>query len=131
MITTEVGVSGNADLLAELDTRYVLKRADTLEIADTSYDLAAEALAKYVHMTNGSANTVSIRLDATEDLGDDFAAVIVWYGVGQTTISAVAGVTLNGVDGGGCTINARYQAVDVRKVGANAWHILGDHGTVS
>ena len=51
---------------------------------------------------------------------------LVRIGAGSATIDAVAGVTLNGVDGGSKVISTRYQGALLRKTGTNAWILSGD-----
>lgn len=56
---------------------------------------------------------------------------ILRLGSGSVTVDAPSGVTLNGVDGGSCTISTQYQGVLLTKTGTDAWVISGDHGTVA
>ena len=51
-------------------------------------------------------------------------------GAGAVTIQAPVGVTLNGVDGGSCTLD-RYKACVLCKDGASTWTIVGGNSVVS
>jgi hypothetical protein len=126
VIVTEIGSSAGV-----ADSRYMLRRESTIEVTDASYDLPEEALAKWVYMTNVGANTVNVRLDSTADLGADFSCTVVQWGAGATSITAVTGVTLNGVDAGTCTISEQYTAVVLHRKSANTWNVFGAHGGVA
>lgn len=52
-------------------------------------------------------------------------------GSGTCTIDAPSGVTLNGVNGGSCTISTRYQGALLAKTGTDAWIISGDVSAVA
>lgn len=56
---------------------------------------------------------------------------IIRLGSGTVTIDAPTGVTLNGVDGGSCTINTRYQGALLTKTGTDAWVVSGDVSAVA
>lgn len=56
---------------------------------------------------------------------------ILRLGSGTCTIDATTGVTLNGVNGGSCTISTRYQGALLAKTGTDAWIISGDVSAVA
>ena len=56
---------------------------------------------------------------------------VIRLGSGTVTIDAPTGVTLNGVNGGSCTINTRYQGALLTKTSTDAWVISGDVSTVA
>lgn len=82
-------------------------------------------------MDNAAANTVTINLNATTALNTGHQTDIIQLGVGVTTVDAVAGVTLNGVDGGSVALSAQFAPATILKVGTNAWIIFGGIGTVA
>ena len=82
-------------------------------------------------MNNGSANTLIIPTSASVAFPINASMAIVMEGVGTTTVTATAGVTLNGVATGSADIYAQYAAVELLKRGVNSWIMFGAHGTVS
>jgi hypothetical protein len=50
---------------------------------------------------------------------------------GVVTIDAAGGVTLNGVNGGSCTIRTQYQGALLKKIGTDTWVISGDVSAVA
>lgn len=52
-------------------------------------------------------------------------------GSGTCTVDAPTGVTLNGVDGGSCTVSTQGQGFLLTKTGTNAWWITGDRSAVA
>jgi len=92
----------------------------------TSYQLlATDADAGEVRMDNAAANTVSIPLDSTELLPER-TILITQLGAGITSIDAVSGVSLNGVDGGFVDIIAQYSGAALTKVSANTYIVTGN-----
>lgn len=56
---------------------------------------------------------------------------VIRLGSGTVTIDAPTGVTLNGVNGGSCTISTRYQGALLTKTGTDAWVVSGDVSAVA
>lgn len=98
---------------------------------DVNYQLVASDMdAGEVWMNNAGANTVTIPLQTTESFTTG-TMIVMQEGIGQTTIQAVVGVTLNGVDGGSCTINTQYSGASLTKRADNTWVIAGSISTVA
>jgi hypothetical protein len=74
---------------------------------------------------SGSATTFTIALDSTTDFPTGAIIGQEQHGAGALTITAAAGVTLNGTDGGSVTLAAQWGASAIRKIGANAWIAMG------
>ena len=92
----------------------------------TSYQLLVTDFdAGEVRMDNASANTVSIPLDVTELLPER-TVLVTQLGTGVTSIQAVAGVSLNGVDGGFVDINAQYSGAALTKIAPNTYIVTGN-----
>ena len=56
---------------------------------------------------------------------------VIALGAGPITITAVAGVMLNGVMAGSADINAQWQGAVLRKYAADTWLIIGAIGDVT
>ena len=82
-------------------------------------------------MTNGSANTLSIPLNSSVAFPVGTVIVIMQGGAGVTTVDAVSGVTLNGVDNGGGAMSGQYKAVYIIKIATDTWMVVGAIGTVA
>lgn len=83
-----------------------------------------------IWMKNALANILTIPLNATVAMPKR-TYLVTQEGVGVTTITAVAGVTLNGIDGGSADIAAQYSGAAITKRADNAWVITGAIGAVS
>lgn len=80
------------------------------------------------NMTTG--NTVALPTDAADMIPADEFIQVAQHGSGTTSITAPAGVTLNGIDGGFFTFANQWDAVTVQKLDMpNAWVIY--NATVS
>jgi len=99
----------------------------TRVIEDTSIarTLATTDMNATIDMNNASANTVTIPIDAAVDIPDDSEVDICRIGVGQTSIQAAAGVSLNGVSAGSIGTLAQFRVITLRKLSANAWIAYG------
>lgn len=92
----------------------------------TSYTLTASDENDLVQFTNGSAVTITLPSDSTEDLAIGFMAHLHQAGAGQLTIVGGSGVTVRYA----YTLSSRsqYSAMSVMKVAANTWAVIGDVG---
>lgn len=97
----------------------------------TAYTLAASDTGKIVTMNNGSANTLTIDLQSNEAYLANTIVEVKQIGAGVTTIEAASGVTLNGVDGGSCSIENRYQSVALFREAEDTWIVDGAFDEVS
>lgn len=90
--------------------------AHTYELADAG---------DFVDLNSASAATFTIPTDATVNfpLGTIISGGQV--GPGVLTVTAAAGVVLNGVDGGSKAITAQWGEYSIRKRAANSWFISG------
>jgi hypothetical protein len=73
-------------------------------------------------MTSGSANNFTIPLNSSVPFPIGTQLLVVQNGVGQTTIVATGGVTINAV---GLKISARYAAATLIQVALNEWDAIG------
>lgn len=93
--------------------------------AGTSYTLLPADRGKTVRMNNASANTVSIAANATQNIPANSVIIVGQLGAGSTKIQAVAGVSLNGVDGGSVTISGRFKSAVLDQYAVNSWWCEG------
>lgn len=75
-----------------------------------------------IRMTSASANNFTIPLNASVPFPIGAQLLVVQNGVGQTTIVATGGVTINAV---GLKISARYAAATLIQVALNEWDAIG------
>ena len=97
----------------------------------TTYTLVLTDLGKTIRMTNGSANTVTIPLNASVAFDTGTTIVLRQSGAGTTTLEGDTGVTLNGVSGGSGDMIAQYMDVMLQKVGTDTWEVAGAITTVA
>lgn len=72
----------------------------------------------------GTAQTFTVPPDATTDFPDGTILTVCQAGVGQITIAAGSGVTINATPG--LKLRARYSAVQLWKETTNTWWAWGD-----
>lgn len=77
-----------------------------------------------VTINNASANTLTIPPNSSVAIGVGKKIDFIQDGVGQTTITAGAGVTLHGTPGLKC--RAQYSPVSIVKRSTDVWYVIGD-----
>lgn len=97
----------------------------------TAYTLALTDANDIVEMNNASANELTIPAEADVDFPIGSLVSVTMYGAGTTTITADAGVTLNGVEGGSGAISEQYAGVSLYKRASDEWIMQGSHGGVA
>ena len=97
----------------------------------TSRTLQASDNNSILEMENASANEVIIPASASVGIAVGTILSVVQTGSGATSISAAAGVTLNGVSEGSTTISGQWSGVSLYKRATDAWVVQGAHGGVS
>lgn len=93
----------------------------------TNYTLALTDRGGTVEMTNASANTVQIPPDSVASFNVGDWIFVSRLGAGLTTVTAAAGVALNGAAQGSFEISGQYGWVRVYKRAANTWVAQGDN----
>lgn len=96
-----------------------------LEVPGTTKTILPTDITKTIYMQSASASTVTIDTNANQDVELDIPIQAFRYGAGSLTFTAVAGVTLNGIDGGSCTVPIQYAGAVLIQLSADAWHIFG------
>ena len=112
MITDEIG-TGNI-VLSEVATNS----------QTASYTLVLADRGKVVEMNVGSANNLTVPLDASVNFPVGTQIDILQVGSGQTTIVATGGVTINGTPG--LKLRTQWAGATLRKRAANTWVLVGD-----
>ena len=115
MITDEIG-TGNV-LLSELPT----------SAQSASYTLVLADKMKVVEMSVGSANNLTVPLNASVAFPVGTQIHIVQTGSGQTTVVAAGGVTINTATT--LKLRAQWSAATLIKRAENTWVLLGDLAT--
>ena len=80
-----------------------------------AYTLQTSDQNKTVKMTNAAASAVTIEANGVSTTPVNMTTIITARGAGGATVSAVSGVTLNGVDGGSFSLNTYESAVVVQE----------------
>lgn len=87
----------------------------------TDFTLALTDRNRDQHVNSASPVVCTIPANATVAFAVGDRIDFIRLGTGAATIDAVAGVTLNGVDGDSIDIDSRYVWVRLKKVGTDAW----------
>ena len=98
----------------------VVSSSKTLALTDANTEQQVDAAATLTIPTNGAI---------AFERGTKIAALSIT--TGTVTITASAGVTLNGVADGSANLISQYSAAVITKVGTDTWVINGDHGGVA
>ena len=91
----------------------------------TSHTLEASDLGSILETTGASSVTVTIPAEASVPFETGALINITQIGAGVATITAAAGVSLNGVPGGSVALAGQWSGVALTKRGADAWVVQG------
>lgn len=91
----------------------------------TSHTLEAIDLGSIIETTGSSAVAVSIPPEATVPFEIGALINVTQVGAGVATVTAAAGVSLNGVVGGSVALDGQWSGAALVKRGADAWIIQG------
>jgi hypothetical protein len=83
-----------------------------------------DQLSKWIRMTSGSANTVTVPLNATQAFPIGSQINIIQAGAGATTVVATGGVTINATPS--LVLRAQYSSATLVKVATDTWDLVGD-----
>lgn len=109
-------LDGLADTYAP---KYVAVNAQT-----SSYTLILSDDGKLIEMGVGSANTLTVPPNSSVSFPTGTAIVVVQTGAGQTTLTAGAGVTINGTPG--LKLRTQWSSATLTKRGTDSWIAIGD-----
>ncbi|MDR5653899.1 DUF2793 domain-containing protein [Ruixingdingia sedimenti] len=91
----------------------------------TSHTLDAFDLGSILETTGSSAVTVTIPPEASVPFEIGALVNVTQVGAGIATVTAAAGVSLNGVTGGSVALDGQWSGASLVKRGADAWVIQG------
>jgi hypothetical protein len=91
----------------------------------TTYTLVLTDDAKLITMSNALANILTVPLNATVPFAVGTQITICSIGVGQTSIAATGGVTINSA-GGALKLRVRYSSATLIKTATDTWLLIGD-----
>ena len=122
-IVTGTIVNANVSASAAIE---LSKLADaTIDDQASSYTLALTDKNKFIKMTSGSANTVTVPTNASVAFPVGSQIHIIQYGAGKTQILPVAGTpTIYGTPGQ--FLRAQYSSATLLKCDTNIWMLMGD-----
>jgi hypothetical protein len=101
------------------------KRADINPQTGTTYTLVPADDGRLVTMDNAGAMTVTLALNATQAIPVGANIEIMRKGAGTLTVDAVAGVTVNGVDGANTVVTTQWTSVVFTQLSTNVWFARG------
>lgn len=90
-----------------------------------SYTLALSDLGKVIPINNGSANTITVPVNASVAFPIGSIVNIIQTGAGQTTISPSAGVTIR-AEGDKLKTKGQYALVGLVKIATDEWVLFGN-----
>lgn len=95
-----------------------------------NYTLALTDASKLVEMNVGTANNLTVPLNATVAFPTGTRINAIQYGAGVTTIVPIGGVTIR-TSGNSLVFSKRYSVVTLIKIGTNEWYASGDLGALN
>lgn len=111
------------------DARAAILAADSrptqTDIAGTTHTFTTANEGQIVASQSGSATVFTVPLNSAQAFTVGAIVGVERQGAGTLAITATSGVTLNGVDGASKSISTQWAAAALRKVGTNAWVIIG------
>ena len=96
-----------------------------------SYTLVLGDAGKVVIMTKSSANALTIPANSSVAFATGTMIAVIMNGTGTTSITASAGVSIDGVTAGTGAISGQYKGVMLIKTGTDAWLVLGAIGAIA
>lgn len=123
------GASGSnipQSAVTNLSTDLALKSPNylTINAQTNNYTLVLGDASKQVEMSLASANTITVPANSSVAFPIGTTILVVQTGVGQTTISPSAGVTINGTPG--MKLRAQWSAATLVKRATDTWLVFGD-----
>ncbi|QPC44928.1 hypothetical protein HW532_20845 [Kaustia mangrovi] len=119
-------INGNATIYVDSSISRSGKLDGITTVATANVNLSSAYAGHLVRMTSGSANTATIQTDANGSFSGYTWITVQQVGAGVTTITAVAGVLLNGVDGGSVDVPGTFSTITIVRVSANSWTVNVD-----
>jgi hypothetical protein len=117
---TNVTVTNGAGSIA------LSKTIETINNQTDSYQLVAGDAGKFITMTKGTANTLTVPKDATINFAVGTYVYVYQGGAGVTTIAPEDGTIVINSVAGNLDISAQYGVAKLVKIAANTWVAFGD-----
>ncbi len=96
----------------------------TINSQTASYTLVLSDKNAMVEISNASANTLTVPPNSSVAFPTGTTLTVMQTGAGQTTITAGAGVTINGTPG--MKLRAQWSVATLIKRGTDIWAVTGD-----
>lgn len=122
-IESNVALTGTTTAAAISVTGNVVYHTAT-NTQTASYTLVLADDGKIVEVSSASANTLTVPLNSSVAFTIGTRIEIIQTGAGQTTITPISGVTINGTPG--LKTRAQYSVVTLVKRATNTWIAFGD-----
>jgi hypothetical protein len=127
-VATFLGTPSSANLAAAITDEIGTGNVQLSELATSaqtaSYTLVLADKGKLVEMSNASANNLTVPLNATVAYPVGTQINILQTGVGQTTVVATSGVTINATPG--LKLRTQWSSATLIKRGTDTWVLVGD-----
>lgn len=124
-----VATTSQAAIAEAAATREEIGRYSAIrDITGTTDTLVLTDRGKLIRSTNASATTITVPPQASVVWLDRTRIDFLWYGAGQPTFAAGAGVTLRSEDSK-LKIARRYGAVSLIRLASNEWALIGNLAT--
>ena len=121
----QVDINGNTNITGNLTVSGTTPSIITFNRQSSSYTLAISDAGLMVEMNVATANNLTIPLNSTVPFVIGQIIEIAQYGVGQTTILPISGVTIRSYTGL-TKLSGQYAAATLTKVGTNEWYLFGN-----
>ena len=120
----QTSISGLATTISGLSSTYSPLNFSINAQTGTNYTMILSDTAKMIEMNNASANTLTIPLNSSVAFPVGSNIIITQTGAGQTTLTATAGVTLNGTPG--LKLRTQWSSATLIKRATDTWLAIGD-----
>ena len=103
----------------------IASTATTINTQTASYSLVLADAGEIVEMNVGSANNLTVPLNASQAFPTGTIIDILQFGAGKTTVVATGGVTIES-SGGLLSLNGQYAGATLYKRGTDDWVLVGN-----
>jgi len=118
----DVTLTGTQTLTNKTLTAPIITIATNAQAA--SYTLVLTDQSDLVEISNASANTLTVPLNSSVAFPVGTTITILQTGAGQTTITPISGVTINGTPG--LKLRAQWSSATLIKRATDTWVAIGD-----
>jgi hypothetical protein len=122
--TTTINIGTNAGATSVVNINGRLNNPLVTNAQVASYTTVLADAGALVEMNNGSANNLTVPLNATVAYPTGTQINILQTGAGQTTVVATGGVTINATPG--LKLRAQWSSATLIKRGTDTWVLVGD-----